>query len=149
MIVEDADLHGVEVEDVAWFAGRFVAVGWAIDPLDGGDVAVIAISEDGVAWERLPATAFPPPGRALGRAVALDDGILVLGSEADADGEASIGAAWVSTDGLRWQQVAASSALPSTLDMGGPVRFGDGLVAVGRGRGPEGETFGPVSWLIR
>jgi hypothetical protein len=146
----ETDFANATLSDAALVDGRLVLVGSAYDT-DGNDEAVIATSLDGEHWDRLPDADFPRAGSYLRRAVQAGDLVMVLGDERAGDGsEASATGAWLSADGLHWERVASASPVAAgTIDIGGPVSFGDVLVAVGRGPGPQDETFGPVAWLIR
>ena len=150
------DEANVRLSDVVAGGPGYVAVGGYGQGHhgEGGTVAAVWTSEDGTTWERVPHDddVFGPFGSGrftVASAVTTGGpGLIAVGIEAD--GEALVALAWLSTDGREWTRVEVDDPRErgaTDLDLHAIADTDDGLVAVGIGRsGPAGAPEEPAAW---
>lgn len=127
----DGDV-GASVEDVAAGPDAIVAVGLAQPGNAGTSRGLAWYSSDGMTWH--PASVSDSDGFSLLAVTAWRGRFVATGS-----GTGGRAAAWTSSDGARWTQVAS---LPEGFEAHRLVAFGDRIVAVGSVAGrSEPESF--------
>jgi len=125
-------------------AGGFVAIGTDGYSFHAGMERGSAIwtSTDGTRWSRLPSSAIPS-GIAM-NSVAHGDGRYIAVGEALPPGGSPtrpIAPIWTSSDGVHWQMIPASTAVPADATLPRVVWTGSAFVAVG-----ERPTIGAFAW---
>jgi hypothetical protein len=137
-----ADPGNQFINDVAGGSLGVIAVG--TDGLPSGQDGAIWVSDDGLAWERVPhdAEVFGGDGDQIMHSVVQISGLIVVVGES-----AGYAAAWMSSDGVLWER---AEVIDESTDAGiEPSVMNDiavtdaGLLAVGS----AGIDLGPAVWL--